>query len=244
LAQHCNRLLDVANGEARTDLRPGALAATGRPLDVAIHGSGFFVVKTPQGAYTRNGHLVRGADGALSTDEGDAVLGVDGPIKIDGGTVDLGPDGTVRNSGGIAGKLKVVDLGENPKLQRTAARVSAWKARRRSSRAEIVPGSLEQSNVSMAERVAELSDVAQFRNAARAVSVLMNDVDRGAITELVGSESRRSRRRKSQVASRLALVSASAGPEKEQANDSRAVYSRQRDERPAAEHRQRGAQPR
>ncbi|HEY2904415.1 MAG TPA: flagellar hook-basal body complex protein, partial [Vicinamibacterales bacterium] len=58
--------VDVANGEARTDLRPGALAPTGRPLDVAIHGSGFFVVQTPQGErYTRNGHLVRGANGSL-----------------------------------------------------------------------------------------------------------------------------------------------------------------------------------
>ena len=49
----------------------------------------------------------------------------------------------------------------------------------------IVTGSLEQSNVSMAERVAELSDVARnFETLLRAVSVLMNDVDRGAITEL------------------------------------------------------------
>src|SRR5262245_9289639 len=111
--------VDVANSEARTDLRPGALASTGRPLDVAIHGSGFFVVKTPQGErYTRNGHLVRGADGTLSTDEGDAVLGTDGPIKVDTGTIDIDPDGTVRNGGAVAGKLKIVDLGENPKLQR------------------------------------------------------------------------------------------------------------------------------
>ena len=37
----------------------------------------------------------------------------------------------------------------------------------------------------MAERVAELSDVARnFETLLRAVSVLMNDVDRGAITEL------------------------------------------------------------
>jgi len=163
------------------------LAPTGRPLDVAIHGSGFFVVQTPQGErYTRNGHLVRGADGSLSTDEGDPVLGVDGPIKIDTGTVDVDQDGTVRNSGGIAGKLKVVDLGQNPKLQRDGgSRFRLEGTPTVVEKPEIVSGTLEQSNVSMAERVAELSDVTRnFETLLRAVSVLMNDVDRGAITEL------------------------------------------------------------
>jgi flagellar basal-body rod protein FlgF len=179
--------VDVANGEARTDLRPGAIASTGRSLDVAIHGAGFFVVQTPQGErYTRNGHLVRGVEGTLTTDEGDAVLGVDGPIKVDTGTVDLDADGTVRNGASIAGKLKIVDLGANPKLLRDGG--SRFRMDGTPSVIEkpsIVSGSLEQSNVSMAERVAELSDVARnFETLLRAVSVLMNDVDRGAITEL------------------------------------------------------------
>lgn len=179
--------VDVANGEARTDLRPGAMAPTGRSMDLAIQGTGFFVVKTPQGErYTRNGHLVRGIDGTLSTDEGDAVLGTDGPIKIDTGTVDVDTDGTVRNAGSIAGKLKIVELGENPKLLRDGgSRFSTPGTPSVVDKPTIITGSLEQSNVSMAERVAELSDVARnFETLLRAVSVLMNDVDRGAITEL------------------------------------------------------------
>jgi flagellar basal-body rod protein FlgF len=179
--------VDVANGEARTDLRPGAMASTGRGMDVAIQGSGFFVVQTPQGErYTRNGHLVRGLDGTLSTDEGDAVLGTDGPIKIDTGTIEVDADGTVRNAGSIAGRLKIVDLGDNPRLFRAGgSRFSIEGTPAVVEKPTIVTGSLEQSNVSMAERVAELSDVARnFETLLRAVSVLMNDVDRGAITEL------------------------------------------------------------
>jgi flagellar basal body rod protein FlgG len=179
--------VDVANGEARMDLSPGAMASTGRSLDVAIQGSGFFVVKTPQGErYTRNGHLVRGADGTLATDEGDTVLGTDGPIKIDTGTVELDSDGTVRNGGSIAGKLKVVDLGANPKLFRDGgSRFRTDAAPSIVEKPSVVSGSLEQSNVSMAERMAELTDTARnFETLLRAVSVLMNDVDRGAITEL------------------------------------------------------------
>ena len=46
-----------------------------------------------------------------------------------------------------------------------------------------MPGTLEQSNVSMVERIAELTDVASsYETLLRAVTVLMNDVDRGAIT--------------------------------------------------------------
>jgi flagellar basal-body rod protein FlgF len=179
--------VDVANGEARTDLRPGAMATTGRPMDVAIQGPGFFVVKTPQGErYTRNGHLVRGIDGTLSTDEGDPVMGTEGPITIDTGTVVVDPDGTVRNGARIAGKLKIVDVGQNPKLLRDGgSRFSTEGTPSVVEKPTIVSGSLEQSNVSMAERVAELSDVARnFETLLRAVSVLMNDVDRGAITEL------------------------------------------------------------
>ena len=180
--------VDVANGEPRTDLRPGALASTGRPMDVAIHGTGFFVVQTPQGErYTRNGHLVRGVDGTLTTDEGDAVLGTDGPIKIDTGTVELDGDGTVRNAGSIAGKLKVVDLGQNPKLFRDGGSRFGLQGTTATviDKPTIVSGSLEQSNVTMSERVAELSDVSRnFETLLRAVGILMNDIDKGAISEL------------------------------------------------------------
>src|SRR6185436_13106772 len=60
--------VDVTNGEARIDLRPGAQASTSRALDVAIEGQGFFVVDTDHGIrYTRNGQFLRRSDGVLTT---------------------------------------------------------------------------------------------------------------------------------------------------------------------------------
>ena len=48
-----------------------------------------------------------------------------------------------------------------------------------------VSASLEQSNVSVVQRVAEMSEVSRnYETLLRGVSVLMNDVDKGAITEL------------------------------------------------------------
>lgn len=179
--------VDVVSGQSRLDLRPGALAPTGRSMDLAIEGKGFFVVQTSQGQrYTRNGHLMRREDGVLTTDEGDAVLGVSGPIKVGSGTIDIDPDGTVRSNGGIAGALKVVDFAANVPLSREGG--SKFRAEGHPQPIDkpvIRSGSLEQSNVSVVERVAELSEVSRsFEALSRALSVLMNDVDKGAITEL------------------------------------------------------------
>src|SRR5262245_21577962 len=50
--------IDATSGGTRIDMTAGAIAPTGRSLDVAAEGPGFFVVSTPEGPrYTRNGHF-------------------------------------------------------------------------------------------------------------------------------------------------------------------------------------------
>ena len=94
--------VDVANGRPRIDFRPGPLASTGRSLDIAIEGQGFLVVDTPRGTrYTRNGHLIRRADGVLAGEDGAAVQsaagqGSGGPIRLGEGEATIDADGTVR----------------------------------------------------------------------------------------------------------------------------------------------------
>ena len=59
--------VDAAAGTTRVDFRPGTIGSTGRDLDVAIEGRGFFVVNTPSGErYTRNGAFTRREDGVLT----------------------------------------------------------------------------------------------------------------------------------------------------------------------------------
>ena len=63
------------------DLSPGAIEPTGNPLDVAIKGDGFLVVRTPAGErYTRNGALDINSRGELATSDGHVVVGERGPI--------------------------------------------------------------------------------------------------------------------------------------------------------------------
>ena len=78
----------------------GPIQSTGNPLDLAIHGEGFFVVELANGdrVYTRNGHFSADRDGQLVTAQGDIVLGADSqPIVVDPalGPVIVNNDGTV-----------------------------------------------------------------------------------------------------------------------------------------------------
>jgi len=179
--------VDVVNGRPRLDMRPGPMASTGRSLDIAIEGGGFLVVDTPRGfRYTRNGHLSRRGDGVLVGEDNAAVQGAQGPIRLGSGETAIDPDGTVRSGGAVVGKLRIVDFDPKAELFRDAGSTFRTDATSRPVANPIVAsGSLEQSNVSVVERVAELSDVNQgFQALLKAVSVLMNDVDRGAINEL------------------------------------------------------------
>ena len=88
--------VDVVMGGKKIDFKPGLIASTGRDLDVAIDGSGFFAIETPAGErYTRNGSFSRRADGTLTTSTGETVLGESGPITLPNGPVSIGDDGTI-----------------------------------------------------------------------------------------------------------------------------------------------------
>jgi len=87
----------------------GSLLTTGRPLDVAVKGDGWFAVQAPAmtagvvggfgngEAYTRQGHLRLTEDGTLETSNGELVLGDNGPIilPLPVSNIHISPDGTV-----------------------------------------------------------------------------------------------------------------------------------------------------
>ena len=181
--------VDVAPGPGRYDFRSGSIAATGRDLDVALNGPGFFVVQTPGGArYTRNGHFERSADGTLETEDGMPVAGDSGPITLGKCELTIDPDGTVRTGATVAGKLQVVDFADTSALAREGnSRFAAADPARATpvKNPEIQSGALEKSNVSMVERIAELTEVTRtFDALQKGVSVIMNDIDGRAISEL------------------------------------------------------------
>jgi flagellar basal-body rod protein FlgF/flagellar basal-body rod protein FlgG len=99
-------------GGATVDVRAGTLERTGNDLDVAMEGSGFFVVQTKAGLrYTRNGNFRVDAEGQLVTAWGDLVLDDQGrPLQIPSGPISISPDGTISSQGAVVGSLQIVDF--------------------------------------------------------------------------------------------------------------------------------------
>jgi flagellar basal body rod protein FlgG len=181
--------VDTAPLPGRIDFRPGVIAGTGRDLDVALDGRGFFAVETPAGPrYTRNGHFEKKADGTLVTGDGMTVLGEKGPIKLGGGPVAVLSDGTVTAGGVAAGKLQVVDFDDYQGLGREEGgrfRASAGMTPKAVVQGLVRGGALEQANVSVVERMASLSEVSRgFEALQRGVTLMANDIDARAISEL------------------------------------------------------------
>lgn len=180
--------VDVAAAPGHVDFRSGVLLNTGQELDMALDGKGFFVVDTPGGPrYTRAGQFTRDAGGTLRTQDGFAVMGQDGPLTLGKGAVTVQPDGTVHVDELVVGKLRVVDFSDYSVLQReSATRFKATVAPENVPVGTLVRGgAVEQSNVSMVDRVAQLTEVARgFEGLQRGFTVLMNDVYGRAITEL------------------------------------------------------------
>ncbi len=183
--------VDPTLGQVKVNYQAGTITPTGRALDFAINGKGFFVVDTANGPrYTRAGSFVRLTDGTLATaDDRVPVEGVDGkPIILPpNGALTVNSDGTLRVNGAQVGQLKVVDFQNYAALQREGASrfKTAGEVPTVMSQPDVVSGALEQSNVSVTRDMARLVDVSRtFEAMNKGISVLMNDVEQQAVTQL------------------------------------------------------------
>jgi flagellar basal-body rod protein FlgF len=181
--------VDNVSGPTTVDFRAGVVLPTGRDLDVALDGKGFFVVQTPSGLrYTRNGSFTRSADGTLVNNDGVAVLGQDGAMKVGNGELTVKPDGTIVVDRAAVGKLQVVDFPDYAVLTREDGgkfRAPDGISPTPTTGTSVRNGALEQSNVSASQRMANLLELSRsFEALQRGVSLMSNDIDARAISEL------------------------------------------------------------
>jgi flagellar basal-body rod protein FlgF/flagellar basal-body rod protein FlgG len=151
-------------GGSRLDLAQGGLERTGNDTDLAIEGSGFFVVQNTNGRfYTRNGNF-HVAKGQLVTEDGSAVLGNAGVIPIVPGKVGVSADGTVSVNGAVVGKIKLVDF--KPGTALVSAGKNYYSAPKDfeipAAKAEIRGGMLESSNVNPIASAVDLITVQRY----------------------------------------------------------------------------------
>ncbi len=154
-----------------TDFTPGPITETGNPLDMAIHGDGFFKVQGPNGIlYTRRGDFTLDQNGNLQTSNGLQVLNqANGPINIPNTATNqisvsslgeisiMGRDG----SSAVVGTVGVVTINDPSKLKREADTTFSLQPDGQETvvtQPTLAIGSLENSNVNMTEAMTLMID--------------------------------------------------------------------------------------
>ena len=104
------------------DFTNGRMESTGRTLDLALSGEGFFAYQGDQGeVFSRDGVVFRDPQGQLVNRMGMPLLGDGGPIQIDPNvaiqSITVGSDGTVSVDGRTVGKVRVTAFEDPNQLQ-------------------------------------------------------------------------------------------------------------------------------
>ncbi|MTW12011.1 flagellar basal-body rod protein FlgF [Pseudoduganella eburnea] len=157
-----DRHMSQIQANAVTD-RQGALHQTGRELDIAISGNGYFAVQGPSGeAYTRAGAVTLDADGSMTVN-GMQLLGEGGPITLPPHRkMEIGQDGTVSVLGAgadaqmqVIDKLKLVRAEASELTKNEAGLVVARNGQDLAAdpTVQVKAGHLEGSNVSAVEEM-------------------------------------------------------------------------------------------
>lgn len=148
-----------------TDFSQGGMLATGRALDIAIEGEGFFKVrKNDEIFYTRSGHLVIDQNGMIKTDEGLSVLGAaNDPLQVnvaEGKDIVIGENGDISVNGELSGgKIQIFAIDDQEKLIKTGSslyKLEEGGVEQPLATSRVIQGNLETSNVNMMEEMAAM----------------------------------------------------------------------------------------
>lgn len=175
-------------GGTTLDLSQGALQKTGNDLDVAIQGTGYFVVQTANGPmYTRDGSFQVSSKGQLVTSTGDPVMGDKGVITMMPGPASISADGTISSNGAVTGKLKLVEFPAGTPINSVGGTYYSAppKSEGIAINSTVQQGSIESSNVNPVSSTVDL--ISAQRSAEmmeRALSMFNSEMDKTATQDL------------------------------------------------------------
>jgi flagellar basal body rod protein FlgG len=171
-----------------TDFSQGRHEPTGRALDIAIKGDGFFVYQgQTEQLYSRNGVLFRDEQGQLVNGDGLTIVGDGGPIQIPQDVSDhdlmIDPSGSISANGAEFGKLSVVTFNNNQLLKsdsQTYFRAGTAIATP-SQDVTIAQGTRELSNAHpVTELVSMIIGSRHFESAQRAIRTISETLQQAA----------------------------------------------------------------
>ena len=149
---------------------------TDRPMDFALQGQGFFVVRAPSGQefLTRNGSFELTPQGDIMSAGGFEVLGQDGqPLRIPPGSsperIEVGEDGLIRADGNLVGRLRIERVESERQLRRVGTTMFAAEpgARQEDDSTRVVGRALESSNTAIYQELADMMVLTRSVEAAQ-----------------------------------------------------------------------------
>ena len=154
--------------EVYTDFTQGSVISTGLETDMALQGSGFFTVQTPNGvAYTRDGNFYINQYGTLVTKEGYEVMGQDGPIELGEDYFTLGNKLVVQNNGDVyvgadyIDTLDIANFDDTKTLTKMNDNLFTATGERSEFTGSIIQSFLETANVNPVSAMVDMITVAR-----------------------------------------------------------------------------------
>jgi len=148
-----------------SDVRAGVFKQTGRSLDLALDGDGYFSVQTQAGVrFTRRGDFSMEATGRLVTSSGDAVLAGGGEIVLPNAAVTIDRDGKIFDGDRQVAQLDIAHFADARRLQYVGnAQFDAAGQSPSGDRSvtRVHSGALETSNVQPAHEMIALLEVSR-----------------------------------------------------------------------------------
>jgi flagellar basal-body rod protein FlgG len=179
-----------------TDFSTGELKNTKNPLDLALVGSGFFCVKTPQGIqYTRRGDFTINSEELLVTQEGWPVLGSGGEIQIKIKSpsnqmreFSVSEDGYLTVDGAQVDRLRIVDFPQRGFLEKvghTLFRQTNPNAEEQTAEeVKVSQGFLEISNVDVVRAMTEMIEVLRGYESYQKMMRAIDDMNAKVINDV------------------------------------------------------------
>lgn len=138
--------------QSYVDFSQGDIEQTGRSLDLAIQGDGFFKLAGDDGfLYTRQGNFKLDSRGNLVTSDGRyQVVGDNGPVNLPGRDVQVDNRGRISADGADKGRITLYSVSDKRALiQRGDGLLTLLPEAEEAADAggELIQGALEQSNV-------------------------------------------------------------------------------------------------
>ncbi len=166
----------------------GTLENTGRVLDFAINGNGYFNIQGADGTtyLTRNGQFTVDEQGYLELQGIGRVMGTAGLLKVDGQDVQADATGNLFNSAGqLLGKLQITAPAQDTTLTKMGnGMFTAPQGAAAAQNYSVAQGCIEKSNVNMNQEMTNfIAAQRAFQSCSSALQII-DEIDRKAVSEI------------------------------------------------------------